>query len=278
MIYNLILARWQTMTDGEKAPFIAAVNTSRLQMSPWNYFVKKARKDLYSHLGLAGYWSVNQITTITPLFPWGDPSYVFLDLAGKNYNGTLGPSALNDAPFLVPGLGGKFGRAVSFDGINDQVNLGDVKIASNRSILSFEAWLKPASTSSGHHRVFTKEAVLYVGRNGPYISFFGGTSSSWIDYWSAGEFGTITADIGAFVVWVKNGTSYKVYKNGQLAGSETGSLTTLGDCNYGDAFGIYSPGETYQLWDGLMDELRFYHRALEQPEIQKHYEIYSKYK
>jgi len=44
MIYNLILARWQTMTDGEKAPFIAAVNTSRLQMSPWNYFVKKARK------------------------------------------------------------------------------------------------------------------------------------------------------------------------------------------------------------------------------------------
>ena len=36
-------------------------------------------------------------------------------------------------------------------------------------------------------------------------------------------------------------------------------------------------GENYH-FPGLLDEVRIFNRALSQPELQKHYEIYSKYK
>ncbi|MDD4062224.1 MAG: LamG domain-containing protein [Candidatus Pacebacteria bacterium] len=209
--------------------------------------------------GLVGHWKFDEGS--------GTTAY---DASGNENHGTLfnGPTWVD----------GKMGEALDFDGDNDYIDLGDVKIPSNLTEVSLGAWVK-TPISSGHHRVFSKEGVLYVGIYGENISFYSGSGSNWIDIWTGGNFGTISENEWTHITWVKNGTTYKAYKNGNLTGTETGSLDTLGDNTENDVFGQVLPGSTTQSWEGLIDDVRIYNRALSAEEIQDlyNYEYSSKY-
>jgi len=267
MIYNLIIARWQTMTDGEKAPYIAAVSTGRLQMSPWNYFLKEARRDLYTHLGLAGYWSFNRIV-----------SGKVLDLSGNGNDGTPNPSYPDNCPQLVPGLGGKFGQAMAFDGIDDYVNCGNDPSLDITDAITIEAWVKTNIVDSADHIIVDRADDTYSLwlRDDNSLYGFIKTAGGWnclnLNY---------TPTVGVWyhtVVTYKSDGSYATYLNGEVRTSGTvlypGSIVST-DTDLG--IGSFGAGN-WLWWNGSIDEVRIYDRALGVEEIKAHYEIYSKHK
>ncbi len=80
-IIGMLVAHWQCMTDAQRQNYENLAKESGLRISGFNYFLKVAQKDLYTHHGLCGYWSMNEIS--------GDQ---VLDYSGQGNHGTLGPS------------------------------------------------------------------------------------------------------------------------------------------------------------------------------------------
>lgn len=267
MIYNLIIARWQTMTDGEKAPYIAAVEAGRLSMSPWNYFFKEARKDLYTHLGLCGYWSFNQIVNgKTP------------DLSGNGNDGTPKPSYPDNCPQLVPGLGGKFGQAMSFDGIDDYIDAETSGL--NNDFGTVIALIQPdfAWDVGSHHKIWNiytanhDRVEFYYDFNLDKFSFahnYISSPTSSLQSFSSGDL------LHVAISW--STTRKKIYIKSVLEGTYIGALNVSIPASQYIGVGHWnSTRESY--FNGLIIYMLNYNRTLGQPEIQKNYEIYSKYK
>lgn len=113
MLRNLILIRWQNMSDEEKAPWRAMASTVGNGVSGWNMFYKYAFKDTRRHLGLVGYWAMNNI--VSGKIP---------DLSQLGYDMQLLPTYPSDCPTLTPSRSPKLGNVVECDGNNDYLSAG----------------------------------------------------------------------------------------------------------------------------------------------------------
>jgi PGF-CTERM protein/uncharacterized repeat protein (TIGR01451 family) len=160
-------------------------------------------------------------------------------------------------------IDGKYGKALQFDGVDDYVDLSS--IPSQTYPLSIEMWTKP-DTTTPVGLFDSAPGQRYVIRN--YLA-------GYIDWWNADPQVTLNlvADEWAhlvFIFWYDGNRHIDYYKNGVLQTSATGSTNSalawttfrLGNINSGTA-GWY---------DGLIDEVRIYNRALSPEEIDSHYE------
>ena len=205
---------------------------------------------VYNENGLVGSWHFNE-----------GSGTIARDTSGNNNHGTLvnGPTWVD----------GKFGRALSFDGVDDYV-------ISSRGI-------SPPSTFTANIWIY------YTGDNGVVVDWLGqgsintGYHDSGIEivggtvrvrYWNLPcvNLGSITANNWYMITLVYDGSNLKGYINGEFKGSTSGALShpstlfiALGatdstNCGDGTYFG------------GKVDEFRFYTRALSPEEIQALYE------
>ncbi|MCP4607895.1 MAG: hypothetical protein GY845_04175 [Planctomycetes bacterium] len=168
---------------------------------------------------------------------------------------------------------GKFGSALSFDGNNDYVycdNDESLNIANN---ITIETWLNPATAGEG----LSNDAVLAKAEsggdwswqlryNGPgnYMGFnFNGNpeGSTWV---SVNQ--NLTPGIWYHVVGVFDGTNIKCYLNGiekdtnQISGITGGNATLfIGQDGWSNVF------------NGKIDEVRIWNRALSPNEIRASY-------
>jgi prepilin-type N-terminal cleavage/methylation domain-containing protein len=195
------------------------------------------------------------------------------DFSGYYNTGTIsgsGATYTTETPQKAAGQGsGKY--ALSFDGVN-----GNILIASSASlntvtqnhIFTFEAWVKKGSLTGMRDIIGPVDYAPRFGYcfiiNNLCPSFrFQKADGTWIEHTSTFS---LTPDAWYHLVMTYDKAYVKFYVNGEL--KNTFSETGLTDC-VGSRWGIAYVGWSH--FDGLIDEVRIYSRALTATEIQQHY-------
>jgi len=213
--------------------------------------------------GLVGYWKFNEGSGTTAH-----------DSSVNNNTGTLnGPSWVD----------GKYGKALGFDGIDDYVSIPTLYSSSPDS-LTVTAWIRSPLNQSGYifYHGDNGEFLLHNGerlRDGPVsgrypdlASFSVKIQGTWYDVYSS----PLTPNTWHHIagVWIK-GVSLKIYVDGVLAGENTAipdsHLYDPGS-SYGPSIGVYKRGtEPDTFFEGLIDEVMVYNRALSAEEVKALY-------
>src|SRR5882724_7114332 len=181
-----------------------------------------------------------------------------LDSSGNSNTGVLsGISWTNQ---------GRFGKALSFDGVNDWVAIADAPSLDLTTGMTVEAWVYP-TTSSGVRDVLIKEGAsvdiynLYArnGRGRAEINVYIGGSNR------TAEGSVLKANVWTHLAGTYDGSMLRLYINGieaahqaqeGLITASSGPLRIGGNSIWGEYF------------KGRIDEVRIYNRALTQAEIQ----------
>jgi hypothetical protein len=205
--------------------------------------------------GLVGYWSFDEGA--------GTTAY---DASGKGNNGTIYGAKWTQGA-LAPSKSGAFGTGLSFDGVDDYVRVSSSASLKIDTSITLSMWFRAASLPSGVWKV-----PLVKGGGDQDYSFQINPDNT-LMWWandlspSAVPFGTITTGIWyhAVAVYDKNLGKIFVYLNGTLKNPDGTSVT--GSITHNDLpLDIGSMGGLYP-FNGLIDEVRIYNRALSEEEI-----------
>ncbi|MGC8776172.1 MAG: LamG domain-containing protein, partial [Minisyncoccia bacterium] len=195
--------------------------------------------------GLVGYWSFDEGS--------GTTAY---DMSGNGNNGTL----VNGPTWTT----GKVGGALSFDGVDDYVNINSVNPFRNPFTVSvwvrFNAVNKGSDNAILGHGSATLNNGLHLGerRTRGYFGFYSNDIQS---------NSTLLANMWYHISFIYDGRK-KIYINGVLDAS--GASNVYQSTALNAEIGRY-PWSTGWLLNGLIDEVRIYNRALSDAEIQAIY-------
>ncbi|MBI2024747.1 MAG: LamG domain-containing protein, partial [Candidatus Harrisonbacteria bacterium] len=230
----------QAATDGGPDPAQYEVGTD-LTIAP---FVR----------GMVGYWKFDEL------------SGPFLEDSSGNNTGTANGGA-------VFGSVGKVGRAVTFDGVNDYITMGNNSSLFPSSKIAIAFWTRLSLLPNG-----VADFTQHVAGGGSNV-FIRTTSGNKINFslidgvgWKGVTSNTIlTQNQWYHVVGNYDGGSIKIYINGV---SEN-TFPASGNINKGIPFNYFNisgaTGGTTARITGLIDDLRLYNRALTNSEIQAMY-------
>jgi len=162
--------------------------------------------------------------------------------------------------------GGKFGGALSFNGSNARVNVADSASLHLTTGMTLEAWVKPTSLSNWSTVVFKERTGYYAealyantDNNRPSANVFTsgdndlrGTAQLALGTWTHLA---ATYNGSALTLYVNGAATASAAASGSIA-TNTGALRIGGNSIWGEYF------------NGLIDEVRVYSRALTATEIQ----------
>ena len=181
-------------------------------------------------------------------------------MSGNGNTGTLAGGA-------AWSISGRFGKAVSFDGVNDLVSVADAATLDLTTGMTIEAWVNPA-TLSGWRTVALKAVpgglsyALYAHDDAPRPAGTINTGGS-----DVSALGTSALPVSAWthLAVTFDGGTLRLYVNGVQVGTQavSGTLRTSAD-----ALTIGGNTVWAEWFAGLIDEVRIYNRALTQGEIQ----------
>ena len=178
------------------------------------------------------------------------------DWAGAN-DGTLN----GDATFAT----GKYGQAFAFDGSGDYVNCGDHISLEMTNEMTVGAWIYPTGPGSSGGIIVNREGEYEIARNsnGTIAWAFKNTNPGWA--WIN------TGFVAPLNTWTHVAVVYDqgvidTYGNGVLQHTYNGA-GSLGDSGVWDEFWIGGRHDVNQFFDGLIDEVRVFNRALGPGEI-----------
>jgi len=186
------------------------------------------------------------------------------DLSGWGNHGTLvnGPTWTN----------GRVGKCLSFDGSDDRVDCGQNALPTGNSPFTQEAWIKPNTMGS----TGSNPNIIYWGNstnnqaNGLGLTSESGTPKILHWFFANDNSWTVPSLVGAWhhVVVTYNGTSLTAYLDGVSLGSQNPSSTPAVALTNA-VIGFYS--SSVYAFNGLIDEVRVYNRALSASEVKDHY-------
>jgi hypothetical protein len=171
-------------------------------------------------------------------------------------------------------IGGKFGKALSFNGSSDWITVPDSASLDVTMGLTIEAWVNPATTPSGWSGILYKEApsgAVYdlmansgtSSTTGP-LAQVSTTGNTWLETSSAPR---LTAGTWTHVAASYDGSKgiLRLYVDGTLVTSwqSSGTITTSDGVLRIGGHGLWG-----QYFNGLIDEVRIYNRRLFRSEIQ----------
>jgi hypothetical protein len=162
---------------------------------------------------------------------------------------------------------GRFGGALSFDGVNDRVTVPDDASLDLTDAMTLEAWVRPTS-SSGWRTALLKEhppaahAYALFASDGarPRGEIFNSSS-----YFVAGGSGPLATNAWTHLAATLSGGGLRLYVNGNLANTSAAPGTLP---NTGGPLRIGGNAMWGEYFAGLIDEVRVYNRALSAAEIQ----------
>ncbi len=223
--------------------------------------------------GLVGHWTFDGADI-------GSSGIIAKDRSGNNNNGTI----TGAAP-----ASGRVGQALSFDSSTDTVLVGDSVSLDITGQLTMSAWVKPRSipTASNYYTILAKAKVsedenaysLYIKGNDLAFYYCNGADST-----CGGAPHEIKTDDSPGLVadrWYHLAITYNdsandvvLYIDG-IAGTEIvtlGSPETSSVVTSTNNINIGSNDAQSELFDGLIDDVRIYNRALSASEINRLYQ------
>jgi ABC-type transport system substrate-binding protein len=203
--------------------------------------------------GLVGYWKFDEGSGTTAS-----------DNSGNSNNGIL-----INSPVWVDG---RYGKALKFNGVNNFVNVSDSPSLHLASAATVEAWLYiPAGANfAGGGYVLSKDAgngvynlALLIRDNYGHVCFGVGTAAAGVIMTSKT---TVARNIWTYLGGTYDGSTMKLYVNGQLDSTYSwpGGINT----NNGMSLTIGKKNNDALWFNGTIDEVRIYDRALSQEEVQ----------
>jgi len=180
------------------------------------------------------------------------------DASGKGNNGTI-----NEA---VRVTSGHYGNALDFDGVNDWVTVNDSASLDFSTGMTLEAWVYPMSQTNGGNTVILKEAT---GAE-VYALYSDEDANLPVSYFNDGSYQAVTGpnrlpvNTWTHLVATYDGQYQRLYVNGAEVSKNpattpiqqsSGVLRIGGNSVWGEFF------------DGKIDEVRIYNRALTATEI-----------
>jgi hypothetical protein len=204
------------------------------------------------HPGLVGWWRFDEGT-----------GNLAKDNSGYGNDGTV-----YGATWVV----GKYGQALSFDGTNDYVLVKHNAMLNAQGNFTIEAWIKTSLSSVG--TIVSKYAGgvgwhLAVTLEGKVLSWFYASAS---DY-TTNMVSTKTVNDGAWhyiVIARTYGDKYRVYIDGDLDKSYNDN--TVGEVSNTENVYLGTRPGLLQYFNGVIDEVRIYNRALSAAEIQENFQ------
>jgi len=234
--------------DGDNYPHLFSVGTNKR-------LIDQAQ-------GLVGYWPFDE----------GSGTIAY-DYSGNGNNGTL----CNGSTCGVQGptwTTGKVGGALSFDGVDDYVNVGNNAILQVSTDITVVAWVKFPTVSAvgiavGKYGNSGESGWILLHTSAGNFKFDGRDGSG--SYRSSGPSQEIDDNQWHHVGGQRKGSIWKIFVDGVQANSNnvvtSGSIAAALDNVY---IGRYSlPG---YIFNGLIDDVRIYNRALSDAEIKALYD------
>ena len=193
------------------------------------------------------------------------------DSSGNGLDGTI----IGDAIFID----GVEDMALDFDGIDDLVELGKFDVVGQ---ITLSTWIKPDDFEINDARIITKAKEWGGDDHWWMLSTISETS---LRFRLKTDEGPATATLisdpvleagaWAHVVATWDGSTMRIYKDGvEVASQEKGGSVVAVDPNVSVAIGSQpsdafasDPSHVVKFFDGLIDEVGIYERALSEPEI-----------
>jgi prepilin-type N-terminal cleavage/methylation domain-containing protein len=209
--------------------------------------------------GLVGYWPFDE-----------GSGTIAKDYSGNNNNGTLcnGGTCPAQGPTWTTG---KVGSALNFDGADDYVTIPDSpSINLGTGDFTLVAWIKAATTQTTYPQILSKRGTTANG------FLFGLWSNGNLFMQIAGANYPIATDPNLrdnnwhYVVAVRRGSTVTYY----IDGANKGSFTSTASMSSTHALwiGRDEPAAGFTPFNGLIDEIHIYNRALSDSEIKALYE------
>jgi hypothetical protein len=194
------------------------------------------------------------------------------DDSGNGYNGTGNDGANNTGLTRVTG---RFGSAISFDGVDDYVPTGSINFGSGD--FSGSCWVKSSDVSGAQRRMFGKDFNtpgpggwfwFNFGSGNPYLEFK--DSSNVVSSLASG--GSIADGAWHHVAFTvdRTGNSDKIYIDGILKNSNTPNFTGI----FGDATStktVNIGGQPGLYLNAVIDDVRIYNYARTAEQITQDY-------
>ena len=177
------------------------------------------------------------------------------DFSSFGHHGTINGASWVD---------GKYGKALSFDGVDDYVETGPFSLTG--STLTVTSWIY-SNTNNGLGEiigsgVYDANGYINIYRNGPnlYVGYYadGFQYLAWNNFFSVGEW------IHLAVILSYDRLTIEVFKNGVSLGSK--SMLPNAAWNHSKFIGAYRNTGS-NCFNGILDEVSLYNRALTAEEI-----------
>jgi len=213
----------------------------------------------YNKGGPVAYWKFDE----------GEGRTVY-DYSGQGNHGTL---VLNGSATSSAWVVGKYGGALSFDGVDDLVNAGNGTSLQLTTAVSVEAWVK-ATANLGDVRIWNKGTF---GGNTGYIISSRNDGTNRVKFTINGNTGKTAAMTGTlslntwyYIVGTYDGQNVKLYVGGILVGSDSyATQTSITDSGAVACIGNNTSGSVG--WSGLIDDVRIYNYARTPDQIRQDY-------
>jgi hypothetical protein len=180
------------------------------------------------------------------------------DQSGNGNTGTISGATWTTA--------GRFGNALSFDGVNDWVTVNDAPSLDLTTGMTLEAWLYPTAGGGWRTAVMKEQS----GHLAYALDASSSTNQPRGEVFTTSDFGAVGPAALPLNTWTHLATTYdgatlRLYVNSALVSSTAVSGTIV---TSGQPLRIGGNAVWGEYFAGLIDEIRIYNRALSQAEIQ----------
>ncbi|MEK7218136.1 MAG: LamG domain-containing protein, partial [Patescibacteria group bacterium] len=214
--------------------------------------------DVYINDGLVGYWKLDEAAAGT-----------FADASGYGNTGTgNGATGGNNTPQpsdTKPSLGFANAKALDFDGTDDTVSVPDSP-SLQLGYMTVSAWVYFDGSGDTYQRIVDKvyngEYAFYVQTDGT-VGVALVTDAASTDWFTTGV--TVSNAAWTHLAFAWDGSNIKLYKNGAYQTQTALAGTTVADT--GNTLYIGDRAGLDRSWNGKIDEVRIYNRALSATEI-----------
>ncbi|RLG20486.1 hypothetical protein DRN74_05365, partial [Candidatus Micrarchaeota archaeon] len=218
---------------------------------------------IFNETGLIGSWHFNE-----------GSGNLARDSSGAGNDGTLydGNTSNDDLNTLPRWVDGKFGKALKFDGVDDYVQISTL-YPYFRERYTVEGWMFVSDTG-------TNDIIWHIDFGNEWAYFIRSSSNSFSyvhhSYYTANKHASITTSSSPYhdkwthFACVFDGNKIYLYLDGRLIGSDTAYYITQTTSPVFKWAKGWSPD--FQWFDGVIDEVKVYGRALSEEEIKMLYE------